>query len=161
MVFVALSISFLDKCVGATGSITYSNSLVLINCCDKLGALEDDDVAVHVDAAVLPQHRVPSLYQRPETLRRARLAVRHAVAEAARSPYFDLSTTQRLLHGEREGRFRSGGGRRDHKELFEPPNVGHDVARRQQVIIGARGAAQKRACAAIFRGEPATRWHAT
>ena len=121
MVFVALSISFLDKCVGATGSITYSNSLVLINCCDKLGALEDDDVAVHVDAAVLPQHRVPSLYQRPETLRRARLAVRGGVAKPPRRADLDVSVAERLLHGEREGRFRRGGGRRDHKELVEAP----------------------------------------
>ena len=59
---------------------------------------------MHVDAAVLPQHHVPSLYQRPAAPRGARLAVRHAVAEAARGPYFDLAAAERLLHGEREAR---------------------------------------------------------
>ena len=115
---------------------------------------------MHVLSAVLPKNSVPSLYQRPATPRRARLAVRHAVAEAARSPYFDLSTTQRLLHGKREGRFRRGGGRRDHKELVEAPEVRNHIAARQEVVVRARGAPQERACAATVRREPATRWYA-
>ena len=102
---------------------------------------------MHVDAAVLPQNCVATRRQRPTALRGARLAVRHAVAEAARSPYFDLAAAERLLHGEREGRFRRSGCRSDRKKLFEAPNVGNDVTTRQQVIIGARGASQKRACA--------------
>ena len=115
---------------------------------------------MHVDAAVLPQNCVATRRQRPAALRGARLAVRHAVAEAARSPYFDLSTTQRLLHGEREPRLGRCSRRRDREELVEAPEVRNDVTARQQVIIGARGAAQKRACAATVRRETATRWHA-
>ena len=111
-------------------------------------------------STVLPQHRVPSLYQRPAALRGARLAVRHAVAEAARSPYFDLSVAERLLHGESEPRLGRRRGCRDHKELVEAPQVRNDVARGQQVVVRARGAAQKRACAATVRREPATRWRA-
>ena len=122
--------------------------------------MEDEDVTVDVFAAVPPQHRVPSLYQRPAALRRARLAVRHAVAEAARSPYFDLAVAERLLHGEREPRLGRRRRRRDREELVEAPQVRNDVARGQEVIIGARSAAQKRACAATMRREPATRRHA-
>ena len=49
------------------------------------------------------------------------LAVRHAVAEAARSPYFDVAAAQRLLHGEREPRLGRRRRRRDREELVEAP----------------------------------------
>ena len=102
---------------------------------------------MHVLSAVAPKNSVSSLYQHPAALRGARLAVRGGVAETARRTDLDVSVAERLFHGEREGRFRRSGRRSDRKKLFEAPNVGHDVTTRQQVIIGARGASQKRACA--------------
>ena len=115
-----------------TYNFTETDITIVLNCLQRrdktsidqnitLGALEDEDVAVDVLAAILPKHRVPSLYQRPAALRGARLAVRHAVAEAARSPYFDLSAAERLLHGEREPRLGRRRRRRDREELVEAP----------------------------------------
>ena len=76
---------------------------------------------MYVCAAVAPKNIVSSLYQRPAALRGARLAVRGGVAEAARSPYFDLAAAERLLHGERKPRLGRRRRRRDREELVEAP----------------------------------------
>ena len=52
---------------------------------------------MYVYSAVLPQHRVPSLYQRPAALRRARLAVRGGVAKPPRRADLDVAVAERLL----------------------------------------------------------------
>ena len=52
-------------------------------------------------STVLPQHRVPSLYQLPAALRGARLAVRHAVAKPPRRADLDVAVAQR--HGQPPG----------------------------------------------------------